>query len=264
MMYWGKLAGLAIGLISARPVLAIAGLLIGHWFDTRFAEGFNSYQGGDSATRLPEGFVKVLFQAMGNLAKADGLVTEDEIRAARSLMHKLNMGPQQVNAAIGWFNAGKEPGFPLYETVGKMRNQHARRPEMRSLFIRLLVEVSLSKNKVQRVERRIIWSICKELDVSRVELAQIEAMLRAQRGFRQSPEGGADAQKVGRAYKTLGIDTSATNDEIKKAYRRLMSKHHPDKIAGSNPDDLAVEEAERATREIRGAYELLKTRRAIR
>ena len=89
-------------------------------------------------------------------------------------------------------------------------------------------------------------------------------MLRAQRGFRQSPQGDADAAKVRGAYTTLGVDQAATNADIKKAYRRLMSKHHPDKLSGSNPDATMVDEAERQTREVRAAYELLKTRRAIR
>ena len=88
--------------------------------------------------------------------------------------------------------------------------------------------------------------------------------LRAQRGFRKSPHGDADAANVSRAYGTLGIDRSATNDEVKKAYRRLMNKHHPDKIVASNPDAAVIDEAERHTREIRTAYDLLKTRRSMR
>ena len=126
------------------------------------------------------------------------------------------------------------------------------------------MEVSLSKNHIQRVERNILWNISKELDISRVELAQIEAMLRAQRGFRKSPQGDSDAARVVRAYGTLGIDRSATNDEVKTAYRRLMNKHHPDKIAASNPAPAVVDEAERQTRQIRSAYDLLKTRRSMR
>ena len=52
--------------------------------------------------------------------------------------------------------------------------------------------------------------------------------------------------------------------DIKKAYRRLMNRNHPDKIAGSNPDAEAVALAEQRTREVRGAYEMLKARRSIR
>ena len=146
----------------------------------------------------------------------------------------------------------------------ELRRVHARRPDQRLLFVRLLLEVILAKSRFNQRERTLIWTICTELDIGRVELAQLEAMIRAQRGFRRSPAGSADTARVRRAYRTLGVDESSTNDEIKKAYRRLMSKSHPDKIAGSNPAVAEVAEAERRTREVRGAYEMLKARRSIR
>ena len=89
-------------------------------------------------------------------------------------------------------------------------------------------------------------------------------MIRAQRGFRRSPAGDADTERVRAAYRTLGVDASATNAEVKTAYRRLMSQNHPDKLEGSNPDAAVKAEAERRTREVRSAWELLKTRRSIR
>jgi DnaJ like chaperone protein len=89
-------------------------------------------------------------------------------------------------------------------------------------------------------------------------------MIRAQKGFKRSPAGDADAARLRRAYATLGVEPDASNDDIKKAYRRLMNRSHPDKIAGSNPDAEAVADAVRRTREVRGAYEMLKARRSIR
>ena len=132
------------------------------------------------------------------------------------------------------------------------------------MFVRLVLEVSLAKSRLQQQERAAIWSMCIELEVGRVELAQLEAMIRAQRGFRRSPAGDADAARVNAAYESLGVKRDASNDEIKKSYRRLMNRNHPDKIASSNPDAAVLAEAERRTREVRVAYELLKARRAIR
>ena len=132
------------------------------------------------------------------------------------------------------------------------------------MFVRLVLEVSLAKSRLQQQERAAIWSMCIELEVGRVELAQLEAMIRAQRGFRRSPAGDVDAARVNAAYESLGVKRDASNDEIKKSYRRLMNRNHPDKIASSNPDAAVLAEAERRTREVRVAYELLKARRAIR
>jgi DnaJ like chaperone protein len=201
---------------------------------------------------------------MGHLAKADGRVTEDEIRAARSIMHRLDLGAAETRQAMASFETGKSPSFALAETLQRLRERAARRAEQRGLFVRLLMEVSLAKSLLHQRERAVIWSICQQLDIGRVELAQLEAMLRAQRSFRRSPQGNADATRVDRAYRTLGVEKSSSNDEIKKAYRRLMNRNHPDKIASANPDSAAVAEAERKTRDIRGAYEMLKARRSIR
>lgn len=263
MPYWGKLIGTMIGLATGRPLLALLGLILGHQFDRGFA-GRIPGTGNSGGETLSPDFVAALFQTMGHLAKADGRVSEDEIRAARSVMHRLNLGASDTRQAIAWFEAGKSPGFPLQATLQNLREHGARRPELRGLFVRLLMEVSLSKALLHQRERAMIWTICQQLGIGRVELAQLEAMLRAQKGFRRSPEGSADANRLDDAYRTLGVARTASNDEIKTAYRRLMNRNHPDKIAANNPAPTLVAEAQRRTRDIRGAYEMLKARRSIR
>lgn len=267
MQFWGKVVGAVAGLASGRPWMAIIGLILGHQFDRGFADRFRKFGPNVSSGRLEKlsgQFVKALFQTLGHLAKADGRVTEDEIRAVRSLMNRLGLGPVEVRQAIAWFESGKAATFPLKSTLRQIRGASARRAESRALFVRLLMEVALSKATLHQRERELIWVACTELDIGRVELAQLEAMLRAQRGFRRSAAGGADARRVSAAYTALGVEKSSTNDEIKKAYRRLMNKNHPDKLSGKNPDQAAITEAARRTREVRSAYELLKVRRSIR
>jgi len=267
MPYLGKIIGTVAGLVTGKPWLALLGLILGHQFDRGFAQKFSYFGQHDfnaRLDRLPESFVKALFQTMGHLAKADGRITEDEIRAARALMHRLGLGPPEIRYAIEWFDGGKRPDFSLISTLRQLRQESARRIETRGLFVRLLLEVSLSKDRLHRRERSLYWTVCTELDIGRVELAQLEAMIRAQRGFRRSPQGSADAQRVLGAYLALGINESSSNAEIKQAYRRLMNKNHPDKLASKNPDAAAIATAERKTREIRSAYEMLKARRRIR
>lgn len=264
-MYWGKIVGTLIGLATTRPLMVLLGLVLGHQFDRGFAERAGPFRdSGAKIARPDDAFVAALFRAAGCLAKIDGRVSEAEIRAARSVMHRLSLGPAQVRKAIHWFDEGKAPGFALDRTVRELAKSSARRPEDRRLYLRLLLEISLSKPSIGRRERRAIWTVCSELDIGRVELAQLEAMMRAQAGFRRSPAGDADQQRLREAYRALGVDPAATNDQIKVAYRRLMNRNHPDKIAASNPGAEAIADAERRTREVRTAYELLKARRSIR
>jgi len=264
-LYWGKIIGTLAGLATLKPWFALLGLFLGHQFDRGFAEKYRSFerQGADIG-RLPDEYIRALFQTMGHLTKSDGRVSQAEIRAARAVMHRVGLGPAQVRRAINWFDEGKQPGFPLVQTIRQLRRVSARRAELRLLFVRLLLEVILAKDRLHQQERTLLWKVCTELDVGRVDLAQLEAMIRAQKGFRHSPAGDVDARRIKQAYRTLGIEESATNDEVKQAYRRQINKSHPDKIASSNPGPNVVAEAEKRTREVRGAYEMLKARRSIR
>lgn len=264
-MYWGKIIGTLAGLATMKPWFVVLGLFLGHQFDRGFADRFQIFQKqGEDLGRVSDDFVSALFQTMGHLAKVDGRVSEDEIRAARMIMHRLGLAPAAVRRAINWFDAGKQPGFQLLGTIRAARRGSARASAKRILFVRLLLEVVLAKDALSKTERSTIWTICSEFDIGRVELAQLEAMIRAQKGFKQSPAGSADAARVRAAYEALGVSPEASNAEIKTAYRRLMNRNHPDKIAGSNPDAAVLAEAERRTREVRSAYELLKARRSIR
>lgn len=262
-MYWGKIIGTLAGLATKQPLLGLAGLLLGHQFDRGFASRFDP-DNDAKARALGDDYLRPLFRAMGHLAKADGRVTENEIRAARNVMHRLGLSPAQASRAIGWFDDGKQPTFGLEREVRRLKSGRARRSEFRSAFVRMLLEVSLSKGRVHAAERAALWKICRELDISRVELAQLEAIVRAQKGFRQSPAGDADTARVRAAYAALGVESSASNDEIKRAYRRMMNRYHPDKLSGTAAGRDALSEAEARTREIRRAWELLKVRRSIR
>lgn len=264
-MYWGKIIGTLIGLAVRNPWAAVAGFILGHQFDRGFQARFRVFEKqGNDMPRVSEDFVKTLFQTMGHLAKVDGRVSENEIRSARMVMHRLSLNPAQVRRAIASFDEGKLPGFQLLKKMRELRKVNARSASERLTFVRLLLEVVLSKDSLKKEERALIWKICTELEIGRVEFAQLEAMIRAQKGFKRSPEGNADARRVQNAYATLGVSPNASNDEVKTAYRRLMNKNHPDKISGSNPGADVMAEAQRRTREVRSAYEMLKARRSIR
>ena len=264
-MYWGKIIGFLVGFLSRNPWVLLIGIFLGHQFDLGLAEKYRTYQKqSKNSFVLPESFVRTLFEIIGHLAKVDGRVTEDEIRSARMIMQRLNLSTLQINRAIYWFNEGKNPKYPFIEKIRNLHLTTAHDTRKRLIFMQLLLEVLIAKKDFKREERSLMMKICSGLEISQIEYSQLEAMIRAQRAFKRSPEGDLDESRVLNAYETLGISPETSNKEIKMTYRRLMNKNHPDKIASKNPSKAEILEAEHKTRKVRAAYELLKARRSIR
>ncbi len=270
MAWIGKVGGGILGLIVGGPVGAIIGGALGHQFDRGAGgAGFGSlgYGGEDDAwspvdrQRL---FFQTTFQGLGALAKADGRVSEAEIDAARALMTGMRLAPDDVREAIGWFTEGKRPGFPLRERVRLLRRACRHEPDLLRTFIEIQMDFLLGKPAITPAERALLLLMTDALGVGRLDLARLEAILRARRSFgqQQRPAGPA-GQTLEGAYRALGLEPSATDAEVKKAYRRLMNQHHPDKQVARGLPESMLEAAEERTHEIRAAYELIREHRGL-
>jgi len=264
----GKAIGLALGLLLSKFSLigAALGLLIGHQFDKGMSGGGASVRfGGFSSAARQKVFFESIFIAMGRLAKADGRVSEEEIQIARSIMHQWGLGPADVRLAIDLFNRGKDPGFAIDQQIQKFVQVCGKQTELRRAFLEVLIEIPLIKGSISPAEREFLWRVAAGIGFSRVEFAQLEALLRAQRSFghgRAAPQSAA--AELAEAYAALGVEDSATDKEVKTAYRRLMNQHHPDKLASKGLPDSMQEVAKEKTREIRAAYEKIRDHRGIK
>lgn len=266
----GKLVGGVLGFIvtGGNIIGAAIGAFVGHQFDRGLSPGDRAggAAGADqfSGAERQAVFFETTFLVMGYVAKADGRVTEEEIRAARSIMHRMQLRPEAVRRAIDLFTAGKQSDTNIEPRVRRLRQACGHQPELIQAFLEIQLEIALSQDNISVAERNVLWRIADILGVGRVALAQIEAVLRAQRSFGQgfaSPSRDADLQA---AYQALGIDSQATDKEVKTAYRRLMNQHHPDKLVAKGLPDSMMQVAKERTREIRAAYEVIKERRGIK
>ena len=97
-----------------------------------------------------------------------------------------------------------------------------------------------------------------------MELAQLEAVLHAQRTFRDRVRRTHGEEGLAQAYKGLGLEASASDREVKLAYRRLMNRHHPDKLSARGLPDAMLEVAKEKTSEIGKAYDVIKARRGLK
>jgi len=266
MMRWaGKVVGGVIGLLAGGPVGAAIGAALGHQYDA--AQEDDESSGGQlEPGQAAQQFFVSTFRIMGHVAKSDGRVSEQEIAAARSVMAALRLDSMQIAVAIEEFTKGKERGFDLANELTNLRRALANRPDLARIFIEIQVRAALAGNNLEGPARRHVSRVASTLGISMIELAQIEAVLRIQRGnFRreaQQPAARATLQ-IELAYQVLEVGATATNDEVSKAYRRQLSRHHPDKLKANGLPESMIEHAKERTQQIIEAYELIKERRGM-
>ena len=265
MNWYGKIGGGTLGFIVGGPIGAAIGAFIGHQFDRGLSLVNVTGGAGFGQAERQQVFFETTFRVMGSLAKADGRVSEEEIQAARSVMHQMQLRPEDVRRAIEFFTAGKQAGADVDGQVLRFRQVCGNQPQLVRTFLEVQFEIVLAKGTVTAAERALLWRVADLLGVGRVELAQLEAVLRAQRHFRQqAPDRRQPGIELGDAYKALGIDSGASDKEIKTAYRRLMNRHHPDKLVAKGLPESMLEVAKERTREINAAYDLIKERRGFK
>jgi len=263
MKWAGKLAGGALGVIIAGPLGALVGALVGHQFDRGWQMSSLRRDPGREQ-RLPPRFLQAAFEIMGHVAKADGRVSEAEIESARAIMRRMQLKPAQVRQAIGCFTRGKQPGFPLQRTLDELAAVIGDQPALCRGFVELQMEAALASGALSRSQRALLWQVASTLGVNRVEFAQLEQLLRAREGFGRAASRADSAAALEAAYRMLDLPVDATDAEVKKAYRRLMNRHHPDKLAASGQPESMQEIAKERTREIRAAYDRIRQHRGLR
>ncbi|MEM7278068.1 MAG: co-chaperone DjlA [Pseudomonadota bacterium] len=258
VLIWGKVVGVLLGLASARWYLVLLGLVVGHQFDRGLASRF---QGGQ--IRVDRHFVKVLFLALGSLAKANGRVSEADIRAARKLMHRLSLNVADTQLAMAQYREGKSAGPVIVEELAAYFEKRRPATGTKAVLMQLLLSASIEAGSLSQPARSLLWSISKALDFSRVELAQLEAVIRAQQSFSASAQGQEQQSRLAQAYAELNVAPEATDKDLKRAYQRLLSKNHPDKLVSSSKSQQEIEAAGQKTQRIIKAYELIRQRRKL-
>lgn len=259
MQWYGKAIGGLLGAMFG-PWGSLVGILVGHQFDQNGA----LFGRSGSLQEISRLFFEVVFEVMGQVAKVDGRVSENEIRVARGIMHGMRLDEAQVRSAIDCFTRGKGSSYPLDRRVEELAAQIVDRKDLALAFMQIQMQAAVGAEPIGPEKRALLWRVASALRVSRAELAQIEALVRTHgQGQPQRPPID-DAAALDEAYRALGVSPSASNDEVKMAYRRLMNRHHPDKLVARGLPESMIGVAEQKTHEIRAAYERIKAKRAFK
>jgi len=264
MAYRGKLIGALLGSLAG-PMGSLLGGLIGHLYDRAAEERNAEEQGLEAAGLLPGG-------------KAAAPPHPDAISSAQLQFLTALIGLQ---AAVA--HAGARPGAEAAEALKAFFQEHfpygpedqqllanlieeifanqdrlevqalcrhflgVSTPEGRRLLVRLLLKIaSADRGEVRREEERLVRRIAAGLNIEAGEYRLLAAEFTAQGGW---------------AFRTLGLEPSATDEQIRSAYRRLAAENHPDRVACLGSEFVRV--AEERFKQLRQAYEELRAERGL-
>jgi len=267
MRVWGKVLGFLFGFMLSRNIVgALLGLWLGHRFDQGLGVNFSNLSGSseDDSTRQTAFFYST-FSIMGYVAKANGHVSQHEIAFAQATMSKLGLNAELKQQAQDAFREGKMAGFPLDERLKSFKRCCGNRHDLLLMFLEIQIQLAFADGELDQVERQALHRIAKILGFSNQDLDKLLEMIIAGAHFHQhSGSGGfvgkqTSLSQVENAYKVLGVKQSASAPELKTAYRKLMSQHHPDKLVSKGLPPEMMEMAKQKTQDIQAAYDLITT-----
>ena len=256
MAWWGTLLGGTLGYMFGGPLGALLGAALGRNFDRgiTLTDEQAAFDVGRQE-RVQAAFFTASFSVMGHIAKADGRVSPDEIAATEDIMRQMRLDPQQRKAAIQLFNEGKKAGFPLDDVLRQFRHECHRRRNLVQIFLEIQIATAMADGRIHPAERRIILAIGAKLGFSHADIEHLFSL-----GGPQPPARDPQ-QELSQAYEVLGIARDASDNEVKKAYRRLMSQHHPDRLIAKGLPEEMIRVATDKTQRIKAAYEKIRESR---
>jgi len=252
MSWWGKLIGGYIGFALGGPIGALLGAALGHNFD----KDISAVPSIGQQNRSQAAFFTATFSVMGHICKADGRVTPDEINTARMIMSQMSLSPAQMDAAIALFNEGKKDDFPLEDVLEQVKSELGLSKNIKRVFIEIQCSAAYADGVLHPAEKKLLEDICRFIGFSEYELNSILAAIAAEAHHHKSGRGEKPGKmQMDDAYAILNISPGANLSEVKRAYRKLMSQHHPDKLVSKGLPEEMMKVATQKTQEIRAAYE---------
>ena len=254
-MWWpSTVIGLGAGFAVASIPGALLGGLLGQAMDRRLrVQGWDDMRERLSG-RAPMRDEELLFVLLGRLAKSDGRVAEQHIQQARQEMVRLDLAEAARLRAIAAFNRGKAGKDRLAHHLRRIRLQpHAAEGTLRACW-----RMAWADGKAGQHERELLLDWGQKLGLSQ---RQVQAISLEYEPRKMNAASGVMTYAT--ALRLLGVDVDTEGDQVKQAYRRLVSRYHPDKLAGSGASEAQVREATERTRDLHQAYALIRKRRGL-
>ena len=274
--------GAIIGLALLKLPGLIIGLFVGHLFDVYYAKdfankgGFTKFFSNVDGIKRQAVFFHALFSALGHICKADGKVTPEEINIASALMDNMRLRGEARKEAQQAFRDGKAKDFPLAQMLEDFKSHSQGRRDVMQVFLEILISAACADGRVTAGELLVLEKVALTLGFSRNDLHFLITTYEAGQRFRYrntNQQGAHQNQRQHQqysnehslkdAYSILGVTVKDDDKMIKRAYKKQMSLHHPDKLSAKGLPEQALEVAKNKTQDIQAAYELIKQSRGM-
>jgi DnaJ like chaperone protein len=254
----GKIIGAIIGFIIAGGAFgAVLGIYLGHQFDRARSGPIT----GGQQQQAQDSFFRTVFSLLGHVAKADGRVSSNEITQAEQLMDKMRLDTATRKDAISLFKRGALANFSVDQTMQEFMRVCGRYNNLKRQLLNYLIALAMADGDLDQSEQDVLAKIARHLGFSAALFEQFIQMIKAQSQFRDSHSGQGTSRpskdQLADAYCALGVSSDDSDSQIKRAYRKLISQNHPDKLIGQGMPEDMVNLATEKTQEIQIAYELI-------
>lgn len=246
---FAKWIGAGLGFVTIGPIGAIIGFALGSFvdkgsFDHRFDTSGHPYSDPGAGNTTTGSFAMTLLVLVAAIMKADGKVLRSELDYVKKYFVQ-SMGQDSAAEAIRLLRDILKQDIPVQDVCRQIRQHmdHSSRLQL----MHLLFGVSLADGELHPHELSTLKLIAANLNISNADFESIQAMF---------------VPATDWAYKVLEIDPSASNDEIKKAYKKMAIKYHPDKVSYLGED--FQEAAKEKFQKVNEAYEVLKKEKNIK
>jgi DnaJ like chaperone protein len=233
---------------------ALIGYFLGSVVDRSRAYGIGGINPLSSGHRQKV-FLETVFILQGKLAKADGHISKQEIAHVEQFFQKLGMSAEHRQKAITLFKQGSESDYDIDPTLKEFMSVCGHTHHLRQMLLVYLIVMALSDGSIVSSEEHLLISIAHHLGYDEAAFRHMLDMVLNQSHFAAGQ--ATSATSLEDAYKALGVSKNSTDQEIKHAYRKLMSQYHPDKLMGQGlPEDMIAVATEQA-KEVQVAYDLI-------
>lgn len=253
----GTIVGLIAGFIFTRSIYgALIFAALGFFFYDRKRRA-PSRISSEQLQASQELFFKTVFNLLGHIAKADGHISEDEVKLTEAYMDKMGLTQEHKREAIRLFKEGASSDFNLQACLMAYRDLGARSPNLSQMLLVYLTNLAMVDGILHDREIEILRQVADSVGFSRTAFEQLLRMIGAQNSFAKDQQHN----DLELAYAALGVAAETSDADIKKAYRKLMSQFHPDKLMGQGLPEEMIKSATERSQEVQAAYDLIKKSR---